>query len=73
MKHSFRRVTHLAPFLARALATVACCGPGILPDADEAIAAEQDPNLEVVVTVEPAAPLDAVPPVLRIHIDVDGG
>ncbi len=73
MNHSLRRLTTLAPIIARALATVACCGPGLLPDADETMAAAESGDFEVVVTVDPAAPLDAVPPVLRIHIDLGGG
>jgi hypothetical protein len=44
-----------------------------LPDADDALAKAIDSDPKLTVSVEPAAPLDAVPAVLRLRLDLDGG
>jgi len=72
MKHSLRKLTYLFLVLVRAVAATACCDPGLLTQPGRAAPAVPESDATMSLSVEPAAPLETVPPILRIRVLLEG-
>jgi hypothetical protein len=68
MSTSLRRLVRIVALVARASLVAACGAPAPLAGSEGTAALADDPATQLEVTLEPPSPLDAAPPVVRIHI-----